>query len=63
MVMKNVINPIGYQWFDLSKDDPAYIIEKVIKAEEKLNFYIKEVKSEYNLKNSKFVFQVLVKVV
>ena len=46
------VNPSGYQWFDLSKDDPAYIIEETIKAEEKLNLYIKEIKSEYNLKNS-----------
>ncbi len=46
------INPSGYQWFDLSKDDPSYIIEESIKAEEKLNFYINEIKSEYNLKNS-----------
>tara|TARA_Y100000996_G_scaffold296162_1_gene234438 strand:+ start:728 stop:1381 length:654 start_codon:yes stop_codon:yes gene_type:complete len=49
---KCVINPTGYQWFDLSKDDPSYIIEESIKAEKKLNLYIKEVKSEYNLKNS-----------
>ena len=49
---KCLINPSGYQWFDLSKDDPAYIIEEALKAEEKLNFYIKEIKSEYNLKNS-----------
>ena len=46
------INPDGYQWFDLSNDDPAYIIAESTKAEEKLNFYIKEIKSEYNLKNS-----------
>ena len=49
---KCVINPTGYQWFDLSKDDPSYIVEESIKAEKKLNLYIKEVKSEYNLKNS-----------
>ena len=40
---KCVINPTGYQWFDLSKDDPSYIIEESIKAEKKLNLYIKEV--------------------
>ena len=49
---KCTINPTGYQWFDLSKDDPSYIVEESIKAEKKLNLYIKEVKSEYNLKNS-----------
>ena len=29
------INPSGYQWFDLSKDDPNYILEESIKAEKK----------------------------
>ena len=38
---KCVINPTGYQWFDISKDDPSYIIEESIKAEKKLNLYIK----------------------
>ena len=46
------INPSGYQWFDLSKDDPKYIIKESIKAEEKLNLFIKEIKSEYKLNNS-----------
>ena len=31
------INPSGYQWFDLKKDDPKYILEESIKAEKKLN--------------------------
>ncbi len=46
------INPSGYQWFDLSKDDPKYIIKESIKAEEKLNLFINEIKSEYKLNNS-----------
>ena len=46
------INPAGFQWFDLTKDDPQYILEQSKKAEKKLNEYIKEVKDEYNLKNS-----------
>jgi len=46
------INPIGFQWFDLEKNDPAYILEESIKAEKKLNFFINEIKSEYNLNNS-----------
>ena len=46
------INPNGYQWFDLSKDDPKYIIKESIKAEEKLNLFINEIKSEYKLNNS-----------
>ena len=45
------INPNGYQWFDLSKDDPKYILNEVIKAEEKINVFIREIKDKYNLKN------------
>ena len=27
------MNPSGYQWFDLSKDDPIYILEQSVKGE------------------------------
>ena len=47
------INPSGYQWFDLTKDDPDYILEQSIKAEKKLNEFIGEIKNEYNLENNK----------
>jgi len=47
------INPTGYQWFDLTKDDPVYILEQSIKAEKKLNQFINEVKKEFNLENEK----------
>ena len=46
------INPAGFQWFDLTKDDPQYILEQSKKAEQKLNQFISEVKNKYNLKNS-----------
>tara|TARA_Y100000590_G_scaffold415502_1_gene513319 strand:- start:2254 stop:2910 length:657 start_codon:yes stop_codon:yes gene_type:complete len=46
------INPNGFQWFDLSKDDPEYILQQSILAEEKLNQFIVEVQKQYNLKNS-----------
>ena len=46
------INPLGFQWFDLSKDDPEYIIEQSLKAEQILLKFIKEVKNLYKLKNS-----------
>ena len=46
------INPIGFQWFDLTRDDPIYILEESIKAENKLNQFISEVKDEYKLNNS-----------
>ena len=47
------INPSGFQWFDLTKDDPLYILEQSIKAEKKLNLFIDEVKKEFNLENNK----------
>jgi phospholipase/carboxylesterase len=47
------INPTGFQWFDLTKDDPNYILEQSIKAEKKLNQFINEIKDEFNLENSK----------
>jgi len=46
------INPNGHQWFDLSNDDPNYILEESKKSEKKINEFIKEVKKNYNLKNS-----------
>ena len=48
-----MINPSGYQWFDLTKDDPKYILEQSMKAENKLNEFIEEIKSEFQLKNDK----------
>ena len=50
---KCLINPSGYQWFDLTKDDPSYILEESKKAEIRLKQFIEEVKKEYNLDNKK----------
>ena len=47
------INPSGFQWFDLTKDDPKYILEESIKAEKKLNQFINQIKEEFNLDNDK----------
>ena len=47
------INPSGFQWFDLNTEDLGYILNESKKAENKLNQYIEEVKSEYKLNNSK----------
>ena len=47
------INPLGYQWFDLTKDDPDYILEQSINAEKKINEFLSEVKDEYKIKNNK----------
>ena len=46
------INPTGYQWFDLTKDDPEYILEQSKKSEIRLKQFIGEIKNEYSLKNS-----------
>ena len=47
------INPNGYQWFDLSKEDSDYILKESMEAENIIKNYIEEVKSKYNLDNSK----------
>ena len=47
------INPSGYQWFDLTKDDSSYILEQSVKAEEKIKQFIDEIKKEFNLTNDK----------
>tara|TARA_B100001741_G_scaffold302691_1_gene292140 strand:+ start:539 stop:1189 length:651 start_codon:yes stop_codon:yes gene_type:complete len=46
------INPSGYQWFDLTKEDPDYILEQSIKAENKIKQFIEEIKKEFNLVNN-----------
>ncbi len=47
-----VLNPSGFQWFDLSREDPDYILEQSILAENKLKKFIEEIKIEFKLKNS-----------
>jgi phospholipase/carboxylesterase len=46
---KCIINPTGYQWFDLSKEDPNYILDQSIKAENKIKQFIEEIKKEFSL--------------
>ena len=46
------INPAGYQWFDLTNDDPDYILEQSLKGEKILNEFLEEVKERFNLKNN-----------
>ena len=46
------INPSGYQWFDLTKEDADYILEQSIKAEEILKKFINEIKQEFKLSNN-----------
>ena len=46
------VNPNGFQWFELSKDDPNETLKEVLKAEKKIQQFIEEVKKKYSLKNS-----------
>jgi|TARA_B100001093_G_scaffold407793_1_gene396506 phospholipase/carboxylesterase len=45
------INPSGYQWFDLTKEDTDYILKQSIKAENIVKKFINEVKQEFKLLN------------
>ena len=47
------INPSGFQWFDLTKNDSGYILDESIKAEKVLNKFIIEIKEEFDLENNK----------
>ena len=46
------INPSGYQWFDLTKENSDYILQQSIKAEEILKKFINEIKQDFKLSNS-----------
>ena len=48
---KCAINPSGYQWFDLTKENASYILDESIKAENVIKKFIEEVKIEFNLSN------------
>ena len=48
-----LINPSGFQWFDLTNDNNDYILEQSLKAENILNKFIDEIKNEYKLENNK----------
>tara|TARA_B100000989_G_scaffold107316_1_gene78658 strand:- start:1899 stop:2552 length:654 start_codon:yes stop_codon:yes gene_type:complete len=47
------INPSGFQWFDLTKDDPSYILEQSLRAEKKLNNFIDQIKDKFKIENKK----------
>ena len=48
-----VINPTGFQWFDLNTENKDYILQESKKAEKVLNNYISEVSNYFNLAYSK----------
>ena len=43
----------GFQWFDLSSDNPDFILKESLKAEKVLNKYIDEIKNEFKISKSK----------
>ena len=45
------ISPSGYQWFDLTRDDPKEILRSVLIAEDKINKFLSEIKNKFNLNN------------
>ena len=47
------INPTGFQWFDLSREDTKYILGESIKAERILNQFIYEIKEEFKITKNK----------
>ena len=49
------INPQGFQWFDLSKNDEKYILDQSLVAEKVIVKYIQEVKNKYNISNRNIV--------
>ena len=49
------INPSGFQWFDLMKEDPKYILNESLKAEKKINQFLREVREEYNIGNDRII--------
>ena len=48
-----ILNPTGFQWFDLSKDNSTYILEQSIIAENIIKKFIDQIKIEFNLPNNK----------
>ena len=49
------INPVGFQWFDLSKDDEEYILKKSLESENIFIKYLEEVKKEFKISNNNIV--------
>ncbi len=52
---KCAINPTGFQWFDLSKDDQEYILKKSLEAEGIIKRFIEEVKVKYKISNNEII--------
>tara|TARA_B110000438_G_C15772340_1_gene632484 strand:- start:255 stop:911 length:657 start_codon:yes stop_codon:yes gene_type:complete len=46
------INPQGYQWFDLNSEKEDVILEKSLKAEEKLSMFLDQILEKYHLQPS-----------
>jgi len=49
---KCLVNPSGYQWYDLSIDNQEYITKQALVAENVIKKYINEIKKKYELEDS-----------
>jgi phospholipase/carboxylesterase len=47
------VNPLGYQWFDLTKEEDEIILEKSLVSEEKLNIFLDQALDNFQLDSSK----------
>ena len=50
---KCIVNPSGFQWFDLSTNDQKHVLNEYKKAEKVVSRFIDEIKNEFNLDNNK----------
>jgi len=50
------VNPLGYQWFDLTSEKEEVILEKSLVAEERLNTFLDQVSGILQLKPSNLAF-------
>ena len=50
---KCIVNPSGFQWFDLSTNDQKHVLNEYKKAEKVVSRFIDEIKNECNLDNNK----------
>ena len=46
------VNPLGYQWFDLTSEKEEIILEKSLLAEEKLNIFLGQIFDNFQLEPS-----------
>jgi len=56
------INPSGFQWFDLTKDDTDYILDQSLRLKKKLNYLLMRLNKNLIYKIIRYAYRVLAKV-